>query len=53
MVGELKNVGELEVSVLQSADKWFGMTYRADREAVAEELKKLHEAGEYPVTLRG
>lgn len=53
MVGELKNTGELEVSVLQSADKWFGMTYRADREAVAEELKKLHEAGEYPVTLRG
>ena len=53
MVGDLKNTGELEVSVLQSADKWFGMTYRADREAVAEELKKLHEAGEHPETLRG
>ena len=53
MVGDLKAAGELEVSVLQSADRWFGMTYRADREAVSEELKKLHTQGEYPETLRG
>lgn len=53
MVGDLKAAGELEVSVLQSADRWFGMTYRADREAVSEELKKLHAQGEYPETLRG
>ena len=43
---------ELEVSVLYSADRWFGMTYRADREAVAEELKNLHGQGVYPPTLR-
>ena len=53
MVNDLKAAGELEVSVLQSADKWFGMTYRADREAVSEELKTLHAQGEYPETLRG
>jgi hypothetical protein len=43
--------GNLEVSVLQSHDKWFGMTYQEDRPIVAEELKKLHEAGVYPETL--
>ena len=52
MVDTLKKEGKLDVSVLQSADKWFGMTYRADREAVAEELKVLHSQGIYPETLR-
>ena len=52
MVDELTRRGELEVSVLHSADKWFGMTYREDREAVAGELQKLHARGLYPETLR-
>ena len=38
--------GELEVSVLQSRDKWFGMTYQE------EALKRLHAAGQYPESLR-
>ncbi len=48
MVGDLLRAGKLEVSVLRSADRWFGMTYREDRLRVAEELKKLHDAGAYP-----
>ena len=44
--------GALEVSVLQSHDKWFGMTYQEDRIVVAKELKLLHEAGNYPESLR-
>lgn len=44
--------GELEVSVLQSRDKWFGMTYQEDRPVVAEALKSLHAAGQYPESLR-
>ena len=52
MVDDLKAKNALEVTVLESHDKWFGMTYRADREAVAEELGKLHEEGVYPETLR-
>ena len=52
MVGELLHSGELEVSVLHSSDRWFGMTYHEDRARVAEELKKLHDAGAYPETLR-
>ena len=51
MVGDRLEKGALEVSVLHSADKWFGMTYHEDREIVAEELKKLHARGDYPDSL--
>ena len=52
MVGEELKAGRIEVSVLHSKDKWFGMTYHEDRALVAEDLKKLHEAGVYPPSLR-
>ena len=52
MVGALLKEGKLSVSVLRSKDRWFGMTYREDRARVAEELRKLHEAGVYPQELR-
>jgi len=53
MVDRQLQAGTLRVSVLSSASRWFGMTYRQDREAVAQALRKLHESGEYPETLRG
>lgn len=53
MVDDEMKQGTLEVSVLQSGDRWFGMTYREDRKVVAEELKLLHEQGKYPESLRG
>lgn len=52
MVGEQLKEGKLSVSVLHSSARWFGMTYREDREIVAEELRRLHEAGEYPPSLK-
>lgn len=52
MVDQKLRAGELRVSVLSSAGQWFGMTYRQDREAVAEALRRLHESGEYPESLR-
>ena len=52
MVGDLLKKGRLSVSVLHSADRWFGMTYHEDRQAVAQELARLHENGTYPATLR-
>ena len=52
LVGKLIGEGKLKVSVLQSADRWFGMTYHEDRQAVAEELNRLHACGVYPETLR-
>ena len=52
LVGKLIGEEKMRVSVLQSADRWFGMTYHEDRQAVAEELKRLHACGVYPETLR-
>ena len=52
MMDELVCTGVLEVSVLPSAEQWFGMTYREDREEVARKLKLLHEKGEYPDSLQ-
>lgn len=43
--------GKLSVSVLNSSDKWFGMTYHEDRENVVATLKELHENGTYPKTI--
>ena len=52
LMGDLLAAGELRVSVLKSADRWFGMTYREDRARVAEDLRQLHESGVYPPSLR-
>ena len=52
LVGELIDQGELSVSVLHSDARWFGVTYKEDKPAVQEELRKLHEAGIYPKSLR-
>lgn len=51
MVGEELQANRLEVSVLHSDARWFGMTYQEDRATVAEELRKLHDAGVYPADL--
>lgn len=52
MVGALLDAGQLNVSVLQPEDTWFGMTYQEDKPRVAAALKSLHENGAYPKTLR-
>jgi len=52
MVGDTMDAGRLQVKVLSSADRWFGMTYHEDRAAVAEELRLLHAKGVYPATLK-
>ena len=51
MVESELQAGRLEVSVLHSADHWFGMTYHEDRQRVAGELQKLHDSGAYPQDL--
>ena len=43
--------GSATVDVLTSPDQWFGMTYAADRDAVAARLADLVTAGEYPSPL--
>ncbi len=53
MVDDLLRRGDLSVSVLSSADAWFGMTYQQDRAVVARDLARLHISGDYPRSLRG
>ena len=53
MVDDLMKENKLEVFVLHSPARWFGMTYQEDRPLVADELKRLHNEGAYPVNLRG
>lgn len=46
----IKN-GNMTVSVLSTDSVWFGVTYKEDKEFVAGELRKMHEAGKYPENL--
>lgn len=51
MVNDLLAEGRLKVRAVNSPDRWFGITYREDRETVMNELEQLHRAGEYPAVL--
>ncbi len=42
----IKN-GEADVKVLRSPDRWYGMTYKEDKETVSAAMKKLVEEGKY------
>ncbi len=52
-VRELLHEDKATVKVLESADKWYGVTYAADKPMVVEALKKLADAGKYPDGLWG
>ena len=41
----------VKVHVLESVDKWLGVTYREDKEHVVSEIKKLIDKGDYPENL--
>ncbi|MGL6202524.1 MAG: nucleotidyltransferase family protein [Lachnospiraceae bacterium] len=51
LVGELLEKQQIEVEVLHSAEQWFGVTYKEDKEAVVKALRKLLEKGLYPYHL--
>ena len=51
LVKELMDEGLATVRVLDSPDPWFGLTYREDRDAVAERLRGLVARGDYPPRL--
>lgn len=40
-----------QVKVLETKDKWFGVTYKEDKQVVVESIKKLHDEGKYPAKL--
>ena len=50
MVSKLLSDGKASVKVLTSPDKWYGVTYAADKPMVVAALKGMGEQGLYPVT---
>ena len=50
-IDELLQEGKVSVKVLDTNDKWFGVTYKEDKEYVVESFAKLIEAGVYTKNL--
>lgn len=51
IVDDLVKSGEAEVKVLNTNDKWFGVTYKEDKPSVVNSFKKLIANGVYPEKL--
>lgn len=47
VIDGLLHSGEATVKVLTTTDRWFGVTYREDKEAVVEAFNALYAAGVY------
>jgi hypothetical protein len=50
-VGAMVKEKKAEVIVLKTSDRWFGVTYKEDKEAVVKSIRGLIDRGEYPVKL--
>ncbi len=51
IIGELVQNKKAKVKVLPSHDKWFGVTYKEDKETVVEAVRSLIAQGKYPEKL--
>ena len=51
VVDQLLKEGRAEVKVLHSSDKWYGVTYKEDKEGVADALRSMKDKGLYPEVL--
>lgn len=47
IIDKLIKSGKARVEVLETKDKWFGVTYKEDKEAVVASIRALIEAGVY------
>ena len=52
-IGQLLREGRVSVQVLQTQDKWFGVTYREDKPVVVDSFRKLIADGVYDAPLFG
>ena len=50
-IGELLKENRIKVKVLETKDKWFGVTYKEDKEFVKNSFKELIEKREYKENL--
>lgn len=51
VVDELIQEGKADVKVLKSMDRWYGVTYKEDKESVVCALRSMKDKGEYPEIL--
>lgn len=50
-VGNLVRSHKASVKVLKTADRWFGVTYKEDKEVVVKSIRALVDQGAYPIKL--
>ena len=50
-VDAMIKAGKADVKVLRSPDKWYGVTYKEDKESVDAAMKALKDNGTYPQEL--
>ena len=51
IVDSMIKSGKAAVTVLESNDKWFGVTYKEDKPTVVASIRKLIDEGKYPESL--
>lgn len=51
VVGDLVKEDKAEVSVLKTTDRWFGVTYKEDKDSVVQSIRALIDKGDYPSKL--
>ena len=51
VVDRLIREGKAQVRVLRSQDRWFGVTYKEDKQQVVDDLQSMMDKGEYPEKL--
>ena len=51
VVDQLIQEGKAEAKVLKSMDRWYGVTYKEDKESVVDALQSMKDKGEYPDVL--
>ncbi len=51
VINQLIGTGKARVKVIETPDRWFGVTYKEDKQAVVDSLQALIAAGVYPAKL--
>jgi dTDP-glucose pyrophosphorylase len=51
IVDQLIKNGKAEVTVLETSDRWFGVTYKEDKDYVVKSFQELIDKGVYPAKL--
>ena len=51
MIDRCIRAGKARVRVLETQDKWFGVTYKEDKPAVVASIRRLVDQGVYPEKL--